>query len=143
LEPLTGPQRRKATTGGELPKGWKVEVDPDGKPVLTREDRKVPLQLQWPRGVLPELSRWFRSADNKECLIVVTAQGKRITIVDPETGKQIAAVGGLFDRVLDLAVSPDHKYLLVAGGAQMLPIYSLNKPDQVVLRVARRYLWSG
>ncbi len=118
-----------------LPKGWKVAFDKSGQAILFQKDKKIPIAL---RQVRADLTRSFKDRSGKVWLLVAHGQGRYLAKVDPSTGRLVAPVGFLFRPVYDLAVSPDDRYLLVAGGEQALWIYELAKPASVLLNVLSR-----
>lgn len=138
------PGDRQRSSGGRLEEGWKVEVDPDSHKAKlirpappTKKAKKTPPPITTPltfKEVQPALTRMFR-ADKQPRLLVVHDGGRRLSIVHPETGKEIAPVGESFYPVYDLAVSPDDKYLLVANGGPALQIYDLARPADPILQV--------
>ncbi len=125
---------------GSLPEGWKLELDSSHQTVLTRPGQKdVPLSLG---DVVPGLARAFTNQAGRLRLLVTHNFGARLSIVDPDTGKFESRVGKRFSPVYDLAVSPDHKYVLVAGGGLTLDVFSLAQPMKPMLQVlADRRNW--
>jgi WD40 repeat protein len=141
MKALEKGQRAKAVSPGELPPGWKVEFDNKQRAAfLTRPKAKSKVQIQL-KEVQPVLTKVFKVKDGLRLLVNYDA-GRHLAIVDPDTGKPLDQVGRLYFPVLDLAVSPDGKYLLVAGGDQRLRLYDLSKPRFPLLEVAaRRQEW--
>ena len=128
-EECVGSQRTR------LPEGWKMEVNTTQGAVLSRGSKKTSIALS---HVRPALTRSFKDRAGKVRLLVTYSQGRRLAIVDPVTGKPIGKVGHLFSPLYDLAVSPDDRYVLVAGGGPALAIFDLAKPSAPLLEVLNR-----
>jgi len=148
LEPIAAEECKEEHTGA-LPKGWKLEVEGPAEPpphrrrishlpksakpepdharkvFLTRPGEKVRIHLS---EAAINFTKAFKDNAGKQRLLVVHNQGHSIAIVDPDTGHAVGKIGGLFWPVYDLEVSPNGKYLVVAGGNQMLSIFSLARP---------------
>jgi WD40 repeat protein len=127
LEPLSPEAYRKAKQGGDLPDGWQLKRE-----VLHRPNKQVKLAL--PDTKITK-GRAFKDQKKKVRLIVAHNNGHNLKIVDPDTGKPLASVGGRFDGIRDLAVSPDERYLLVNGGGAALHVYDLARPERALLQI--------
>ncbi len=134
LEPLEPEALDKAVAGG-LPPGWRLVRDITNRTYLVRKGKKVLIDLY---DTADRPARAFKDAAGKLRLIVVHSSGRHLSIVDPETGKAISRIGYNFNPVSDLALSPDQKYLLVAGGEPALPVFALSRPKYYELSVLPR-----
>ena len=119
-----------------FPTGWAL-TGADSKKVFLVQGKKKTLIDVKGGGVQLRPSQAFKDEAGKVRLIVAHDNGRKISIIDPATGKAIARVGPkmVFSPVYDLAVSPDRKYLLVAGGDQALAVYALAQPAKPLLEV--------
>jgi WD40 repeat protein len=135
LERIGKEERLKAVDHGELPKNWKLERDSERNVYLTRGKKsKVKIDL---KDVKERPAQVYQAKEGRR-LILPFANGKRLAIVDPETGKMVGTVGTFFFPVYDVAISPNHKYLLVAGGDQQLKVFDLAAPRAPLLQVLAR-----
>jgi WD40 repeat protein len=131
LEPLSLADLAAAQVGAR-PAKRTLSTSDKGKTYLVRGTKKVPTRL---KKVLPRSARLYKDASGVERLIVAHGAGRNLSIVDLGTGKIIAAIGGLHSRIHDVAVSPDQKYVLVAGGGMDLEVFSLARPQKPLLRL--------
>ena len=115
----------------ELPKDWKLKPD-RLKALLIQGTKQVSIPL---REVLPQPARLYKDQAGKPRLLVVHQGGTCVSTVDPDSGKVIATLGRNFSRIADLAVSPDRKYLLIAGGGMSLEVVALDQPGRPVLQI--------
>jgi hypothetical protein len=107
-----------------LPANWVLSTDRVGDLFLNRPGGKVRIA---PVGTRRHLARVFKDEAGKDRLIVAHSGGYSFSIIDPDTGKAIAKAEVLA-AIHDLAVSPDEKYLLVAGDDLALHICALTRP---------------
>ena len=114
-----------------MPKDWTLK--PERKQALLIQGTKqvsIPL-----REVVPQPTRLYKDKTGKRRMLVTHRGGAHVSIVDPDTGAVIAHVRKGFTQIADLAVSPDGKYLLVAGGGMSLDVFSLGKIVRPVLEI--------
>ncbi len=130
LKPIF-PKGRKETTAGSLPVDWNLELDESRQVVLTRPDRQVPINLA---RANPRLAKAFLDDKGQYRLLIPYRDGLMLAIVDPDTGKEEKQVGFKFFPVYDLAISPDHRYVAVAGGNLTLDVFALAQPSKPVLQ---------
>ena len=133
LEPLSLEALAAAQVGARLGKR-SISISDKGKIHLIHGGKKV--LTHHLRDVLPKTARLYKDKAGVERLIVAHGAGGRLSIVDFDTGKIITAIGGNYSRIYDVSVSPDQKYVLVAGGGMELQVFALADPKKPLLRLA-------
>jgi WD40 repeat protein len=118
--------------GGPRPPKSTIVHNQIGRAYLVRNGKKVGTNV-W--GAQARSARLFKDIAGKEWLLLANRGGQQLSIVDLDTGKTLDKVGGTFPGIYDIAVSPDQKYLLVAGGGMEVDVFALDRPQKPLLHV--------
>jgi WD40 repeat protein len=137
LQPPGEHEREDLRPGGWNPDHWKMSMQNGAQ----RKDKRGGIVLVQPGGTRIETSvendpscwTFYKDSKDQQDRVVITTD-RRVHLYDLKTNKLLHTIGG-GAWVVDVAVSPDGKYLLVSYGQQFLQLFNIEAKPQRLLNI--------